>query len=191
MNKAMKITLAVVLVVVLATIGRQRQTLSQEQRQIQTLTMALADKSKQELLVSQAQCSDMANKFLTNRTYYKNTDDYQFDFENHFNAKLNKCFVLIFESSLPKSDFLSINLFDAVEGKRYAEFEGHSFCDVHATNDPRRCSLDAGKIWFDGNDTRNPPDVTVGFRGLLFGGGHGDENTKKMFLDHIQSFMKD
>jgi hypothetical protein len=185
MNKAMKITLAVLLVVVLATIGRQRQTLSQEQRQIQTLTMALADKSKQELLVSQAQCSDMANKFLTNRTYYKNTDDYQFDFENHFNAKLNKCFVLIFESSLPKSDFLSINLFDAVEGKHYAKFLGNSICGVDFTN---HCSMNSGEIWFDGNDTRHP-DFTVGPGGPLF--GVAGENIEKTFREHVQPFMSD
>jgi hypothetical protein len=38
-------------------------------------------------------------------------------------------------------------------------------------------------------DSRNPADFTVGFRGLLYGGGAGDENTQKTFLDRIQVFL--
>ncbi len=49
--------------------------------------------------------------------------------------------------------------------------------------------MDSGSIWYDGNDSRWPPDFQVGFRGLLGGGGTGDENTQKIFLDKLQPFL--
>ena len=92
---------------------------------------------------------------------------------------------------LTKDDFVTIELYDAVEGRRYAIFNGHQICDVAITKNPKKCALDSGSIWFDGNDTRHPADFTAGFRGLLYGGGSGDENTHKTFLDHIQLFMSE
>jgi hypothetical protein len=59
------------------------------------------------------------------------------------------------------------------------------------TKNPSKCSRDSGSIWFDGNDTRAPADVTVGFRGTRYGGGAGDETTLKTFLDRVQSFMSE
>src|SRR5262249_179511 len=110
------------------------------------------------------------------------------DYKNHFNSKLNKCFVLVSEYLL-KDDFRTIDLYDAAEGSRYATYNGHNICDVSITKNPKRCALDSGKVWLDGNDSRNPADFTTGFRGLLYGGGSGDENTQKTFLDHVQPFM--
>ncbi len=52
-----------------------------------------------------------------------------------------------------------------------------------------RRQMDSGSIWFDGNDSRLPADFTVGFRGLLYGGGAGDENTQKVFLERVRAFM--
>jgi hypothetical protein len=198
----MKIVLVILLVALLAlawrlnstnaTLVRQQQTLSRQQQQIQTLTTALADKSKQEAAALQEKCSETASKFFSSSAGYKNADG--FDYKNHFNSKLNKCFILV-SSYLHKAnayaDFSSIDLYDAVEGKRYAQYNGHFICDVALTKNPRKCIVDSGRIWFDGNDTRNPPDFTVGFRGLLYGGGAGDENTQKTFLDHIQPFMSE
>ena len=34
-------------------------------------------------------------------------------------------------------------------------------------------------------------DLVVGFRGMNYGGGHGDENTRSEFLKAIQPFMSD
>jgi hypothetical protein len=99
----------------------------------------------------------MANKFLSNRPYERTNG---FDYKSHFNAKLNKCFVFISDYDI-KNDISLLNVFDAVEGKHYAEFDGH------------------------------PSDFTVGFRGLRFGGGAGDENTQQTFRDHVQPFMND
>ena len=186
MNKAMQIALAVLLIAVFLILARQQQALSQQQQQIQTLTAALAGKSKQETLFSQNQCSETANKFLSNR-HYERTDG--FGYQSHFNAKLNKCFVLTSYYSL-KDDFLSLDLFDAVEGKHYAEFNGHNICEASPANNPKKCLLDSGSIWFDGNDAKASADFTCGFRGLRFG-EFGNENTQKMFRDHIQPFMND
>jgi hypothetical protein len=64
-------------------------------------------------------------------------------------------------------------------------------CDVASLsllNTPNKCVSDAGNIWYDGDDTKNP-NFTVGFRGLLNGGGAGDENTQKQFMEAIQPFM--
>jgi hypothetical protein len=169
------------------SIARQKQTLSRQKAKIQTLTTALTDRSKQQMLVSQAKCSEAADKFLSNR-HYERTDGLAY--ENHFNAKMNKCFVLISDYDI-KADLLLLNVFDAVEGKHYAEFVGHNVCDVNHHQGPRKCFADSGHIWFDGNDTRNPSDFTVGFRGLRFGGGAGDENTLPTFRDHVRPFMKD
>ena len=138
----------------------------------------------------QTKCSDMAEKYFVSRDY-KSSDG--FDYKNHFNSKLNKCFILIsfYDAN---SDFLSIDLYDTVEGNHYAMYIGHNSCDPVALsiyNNPKKCQLDSGSIWFDGNDTRNPVDYHVGFQGIAVGSSVGDENTQKQFLDHIQPFMNE
>ena len=193
----MKVATAILLIAMLALAWRlkfvttvvthQQQLLAEQQQQIQALHWKLEDKSVQEALSLQTQCSEMASKFLSSRGWKPRAGD---DYKNHFNSKLKKCFVLV-SSYLPKDDFVTIDLYDAVEGKRYATFNGHQICDVGITKNPKICALDSGSIWFDGNDTRHPADFTVGFRGLLYGGGSGDENTRKTFLDHIQPFMSE
>lgn len=135
----------------------------------------------------QTKCSDMAGKYFASKGY-KNSDG--FDYKNHFNSKLNKCFILI-SSYDANSDFLSVDLYDAVESNHYAQYIGHNICDIGITNNPKKCQLDSGNIWFDGNDTKNPADYHVGFQGIAVGPGVGDENTQKQFLDHIRVFMSE
>jgi hypothetical protein len=163
--------------------------LVRQQQQVQALKSALLDKSKQEMLALQKHCSAAAIVFLQNRGW-KTTDE-SHSYTNHFNSKLNKCFVLI-SGYLPKDDFRTIDLYDAVEGKHYAMYNGHDICDpvqIVILGDRRRCMLDAGVIWYDGNDTKNPPDYHIGFQGITVGPGVGDDNTQKQFLEHIQPFM--
>jgi len=170
---------------VTAVVTHQQQMHAEQQQQIQTLYMRLEDKSVQETLSLQTQCSEMASKFISSRGWKLGIND---DYEN--NSKLKKCFVLV-SSYLPKDDFITIDVYDSVEGRRYATFNGHQICDGAITKNPRKRALDSGSIWFDGNDTRHPADFTAGFRGLLYGGGSGDENIQKTFLDHIQPFMSE
>jgi hypothetical protein len=139
-------------------------------------------------LTLQTKCSDAAGKFFANKGYKINDG---FDYKNHFNSKLNKCFILI-SSYNANSDFLSVDLYDAIEGNHYAMYIGHNSCDPAALvvyNDPKKCQLDSGSIWTNGDDTKNPADYHVGFQGYAIGPGVGDQNTQKEFMDHVQLFM--
>lgn len=184
----MKIAVAVLLVALGGLAWRfnfVNATLREQQQQIQTLKKELSEKSTQEVLTLQTQCSEMASKFLSARGWKPGVGD---DYKNHFNSKLKKCFILV-SGYLPSQDFVTIELYDAVEGRHYATFNGHSICDVAITNNPKKCAVDSGRIWFDGDDTRHPADFIAGFRGFLYGGGSGDETTQKTFLDRIKPFM--
>lgn len=184
----MKIALAVVLVVALIlgwTAFSLNASLQRQAEQVQTLTTALADKSRKEAWTQQTECSAMADKFLAGIGWKSDSGSYH---ESHFNSKLNKCFVLVSES-LPKDDFRSFDLYDAVGGGHFAMYIGHDVCDVAFLKDPKHCEMDSGTIWSDGNDRGNP-DFRFGFRGIFNGGGAGDEKTQKAFLDKVkQAFM--
>lgn len=190
----MKVTVAVLLAIVLVLawqLNAENGATRQQQSQIANLTSKLADKTARETLESQEKCANMARRvFAANGGEPNRGGDTNMEFTNHFNSKLNKCFILVSAYSF-KDDFRSIDLFDAIEGKRYANYIGHNICDVSITRNPRKCMLDGGRIWLDGNDTRTPGDFNVGFRGLAYGGGSGDENTQKQFMDHILPFMRD
>ena len=160
-------------------------TIRQQAAQIQELTRAQAATAQRQEFAAQAECASAANRFLISRGWRPGAGD---EYENHFNSKLTKCFVLVSAYSI-NDDFRTLDLYDAVEGRRYATYNGHNFCDVAITKNLRRCAVDSGSIWFDGNDSKKPPDFTVGFRGLLYGGGAGDENTQQTFLDHVHAFM--
>ncbi len=160
-------------------------TIRQQSQQIRELRAALADNSKQQALAEQTECAAIANRFLVARGWKASDGS---DYENHFNLRLNKCFVLV-SGYLPNQDFRTIDLYDAVEGRHYATYNGHSICDEAITKNPKKCAMDSGSLWFDGDDSRTPADFTVGFRGLLYGGGAGDEHTQKAFLDRVRAFM--
>lgn len=165
----------------------QKQTDSSQQKQ-QTNNLDLPNQVTNQRstdIESQAKCRDDAAKYFSSKNY-KNSDG--FDYINHYNSKLNRCFILITGRSL-NDNSLFIDLYDAIEGKHYATFNGHVSCIDFITNNTNKCNLDSGSIWFDGNDTKNPADTMVGFRGFKNGGGAGDENTQKQFMDAIQLFM--
>lgn len=137
----------------------------------------------------QAKCATAAEEFFT-KNGYRDKSEFSYSYQNHFNSKLNKCFILVSSSNL-KDDSLFIDLYDALENKHYAMYLGHSYCDATSLsliNSPKKCQMDAGNIWYDGDDTKKP-DYTVGFRGLLNGGGTGDENTLKQFMEQVKPFM--
>jgi len=186
----MKITSVILLIALLGVawhLHSQQQLLGEQKQQIQTLNQELTNKSMQEAFTLQAQCSEVARKFLSSKGWKPDAGD---EFKNHFNLKLKKCFILV-TGYLPNDDFVTIDLYDALEGKHYATYNGHHICDVVITRKPDKCALDSGSIWLDGDDSRTPADFTAGFRGLRFGGGTGDETTQKTFLNHIQPFMNE
>ena len=137
---------------------------------------------------AQATCAEQAQIFFNDKD---KSGDFQYSFENYFNSKLNKCFVLIRAISL-EDDNLYIDLYDALERKHYAMYLGHNDCDVVTLlliDEPKKCQLDSGTIWLDGNDAKESADFTFGFVGLNNGVGVGDENTQKQFMEQVQSFM--
>ena len=141
-------------------------------------------------LESQKSCAEMAQKFVTE--HQDNSPWFTFTSTNHFNSKQNKCFVLE-QASNPDGDYLSFDLYDALEGKHYAMFVGHSICDsttLAITNEPKKCQLDWGVVWLNGDDTWTP-DVRVGFVWAANWAGMWDENTQKQFMEAIKSFMND
>ena len=146
------------------------------------------------LLNLQEKCSNQSEKFFTKGDNYKNSDGFEFNYTNHFNFKLNKCFILISATNV-NDDYLSLDLYDVLEVKHFASYIGHSICNstvLSMINKSNKCKMDSGNIWLDGNDSRNPADITTGFRGFLYGDSIGDENTQKKFIENIQLlFMND
>ncbi|MFL6446192.1 MAG: hypothetical protein ACJ746_00590 [Bryobacteraceae bacterium] len=160
--------------------------ISNQQQQIKTLQRELDSRSSQQkATISQLQCSEAARKFLPSQGW---TPEMGGDYKNHFNSKLGKCFVLA-SNYLINEDFETIALYDALEGRLYASFNGHRICEIGITGKPRKCVLDSGNIWFDGDDDRTPADLVIGFRGSRYGGGAGNEDTRKDFLKAIKPFM--
>jgi len=91
---------------------------------------------------------------------------------------------------------VSIDLYDTLENKHYASFTGHATCDPAALAaigaDLKRCQLDSGNIWLDGDD-QHDPDLDFKFNGLIHGKStqFGDESTKRQFLNGLKTFLND
>jgi hypothetical protein len=139
-------------------------------------------------LALQTRCADRAAIFYNQGGYEGDPEVFLHSYDNHWNKKLGKCFIQIRSVSLT-DDYLMIGVYDAFERKTYADYTGRRICNVAITKDPEKCRLNSGKIWFDGNYTRNPADYQVGFQGSAYGPGVGDEHTEKQFLEHIQPLM--
>jgi hypothetical protein len=143
-------------------------------------------------MYEQRKCAEDTRRFYD---YWKaNSDASKSDLnawhENHYNAKLNKCFVLVFTHDL-HSDFLSIDLFDANENKHYGQFDGHSMCDtgtLAVVREVGRCVPDSASIWLRGDD-QEEPDMHFGWSGLEHGGHPGGPETRGEFMRAIQPFM--
>jgi hypothetical protein len=157
------------------------KTVQQQSSEIRELKASIAAASEKQGLADQMACAASAQQFLSSRGWKPGEGD---TYENHFNGRLKKCFVLV-SAYLFNEDFRSIDLYDAVGGRHYATYNGHNMCILAVS----KCASDGGSLWFDGNDSRQPPDFMVGFRGLLYGGGAGDEQTQRAFLDRVRTFM--
>lgn len=127
-------------------------------------------------------CSEGAAK-LYQRLGYSNQP--LASYKNHWNKKRGKCFVQITASS--KELFMTIDVYDAFENKRYAEFNGHQFCNSVAAGSVG-CKLNSATIWLDGNDDREKGDYELGFGGI--GKGRvGDADTRTEFLARVLPLM--
>jgi hypothetical protein len=116
------VVLLVVAVVVLGLYAYSRNAALQEQRrQVRELTAKLDSVPKTASLELQEKCAKQAREEF--KTYWEGREGA--DFSNHYNTKLNKCFIRIqyIDSKTARGDIWTYRtLFDAFEGKEYAEY---------------------------------------------------------------------
>jgi hypothetical protein len=140
----------------------------------------------------QRRCADAAQHFFAETQTGPADTAFRKYYNNHLNIRLNKCFILVYAYD-PKDDNIIIDLYDALEHKRYATFIGRNSCDpvsLKLRNDPDHCWLNSGHIWLDGND-QGQPDMQFGFEGILNGPRTGGQNTKTEFLRALQPLMSE
>lgn len=92
------------------------------ERQVQEL------KNKDQLtnLDLQDKCAKKAKEFFTEQY----TDEKDYSYENHFNKKLNKCFVVIYSTKVSwEIIWTHKSIFDAYEWKTYADYSWHTVKD--------------------------------------------------------------
>lgn len=142
----------------------------------------------------QAKCTNAASTFFagdrTGDMSPSKDSTSNISFENHFNARLGKCFILI-RSDSRTDDTLGLDLWDALEGKHYAMFIGHKDCnlgDLNINGTPEKCLLDGGGLWYNGDDTATA-DYKVGYGNIVDGRSAGDKNTLPEFIQKVHDFM--
>ena len=127
----MRIAAGVMLLVVLVLawlLSTEMMTSREQRDHIQKLTASLADKSKQENLELQSKCALQAEKMFRKMpsarlpSVSSAKQEISYDFESHYNVKLNKCFML--HTTYYENGTASYNLFDAYELRDYASFIG-------------------------------------------------------------------
>ncbi len=101
--------------------------MADQQRQIRELNIKIEAKAKTASLELQEKCSKQASEQYVENGWKKEP---MASYTNHYNERMNKCFVLI-ESTTPAkpSDgtfFNSKVLFDAFEGKSYGQYDWRS-----------------------------------------------------------------
>jgi hypothetical protein len=129
----------------------------------------------------QTKCADAARQYF-HENKAQLGEGQNTHFENHYSIALQKCFIRISvgpDYTQSPVGFIMIFVFDAVEGKEYGEFNGYSFC--HGNDQDNHCYLNSGSMWFDGNPQRNPPDLQLGFGGVV-SGKIGSATTESEFI---------
>ncbi len=114
------------------------------------------EKTLENLITQQQKCADEALKFFkANESNRQNTD-----YTNHWNRKLNKCFIEIQTSDISNgSPTNSDQLYDAFEGKQYGWFfivrdkkrdeQIPTVCEMYSdgnTNSDKSCT---NETWYD------------------------------------------
>jgi len=93
----------------------------QQEKAIETLKAEIAEKKKDRSLFEyQERCAEAARKSYSDMGF-KNKE--WAAFENHYNEKLNRCFIEITDVETNGGRIVtSKSIFDAVEGKQYGEY---------------------------------------------------------------------
>jgi hypothetical protein len=120
--KTLTLGLLLVIVVLAFYVIRQGSTIREQQSQINDLRKP-HDPSP--ALENQGKCAGQARKIYADLGYKAKKFA---DYENHYNGKLNKCFILIrnVDASNPATIWTHKNLIDAYGGKQYGEYHWHT-----------------------------------------------------------------
>jgi hypothetical protein len=103
----------------------QAGALRQQRKQVQQLSAKLESESKTALLDLQEKCAKQAREEFKN--YWQDSEGA--DFTNHYNAKLNRCFIrvqYIDTRTVRGTIFNYSEVFDAFERKVYAQWDWHT-----------------------------------------------------------------
>src|SRR5664279_1624118 len=110
---------------------RQQLTIRQQQVRLAELTTKIAvseANAKSNSLEYREKCAEQARKAFHNLGYKPNDTA---EYENHYNTKLNKCFVFVQNTDATHAPTIWTNktLLDAYELKPYAEYSWHTVKD--------------------------------------------------------------
>lgn len=95
----------------------------QLQSQVTELTTKLGDKKTRESLDLQWNCAQQAEKIFHQLGYDLNpTGSNIAVYQNHYNAKLNKCFMVLTATAMKVTAYGEKHLFDAYEQREYGEY---------------------------------------------------------------------
>jgi hypothetical protein len=122
MRNPATVLLAVAVVILCLFAYSQTAALRQQRQQIRELTTKLDSAPKTASLELQEKCARQAREEF--KTYWEFRESA--DFTDHYNTKLNKCFILIqfVDTKTVSGDIWTYKeLFDAFEGKDYAEYD--------------------------------------------------------------------
>jgi hypothetical protein len=119
---------AVVALVLAYVVYRQNAAIRDQQKTLTELRAQVAapqTKPQTNTLEYQAKCAEQAAKIFKDSGFKPNQ---MAGYENHYNAKLNKCFILIqnVDAKSPGTVWTFKNLSDAYEGKSYGEYAWHT-----------------------------------------------------------------
>lgn len=121
-NFAVRNLVAVWLVISVGVLGllaySQTSALREQRRQVQELTGKLTSTSKAATLDLQEKCAKQASEEF--KSYWEDREGA--DFTDHYNAKLNKCFMRIQWFDTIAGVTIERALFDAFEGKEYGSY---------------------------------------------------------------------
>jgi hypothetical protein len=96
---------------------------NQLQSQVTELTTKLGDKKTRESLDLQRNCAQQAEKIFHQLGYNLNpTGSNIAVYQNHYNAKLNKCFMVLTATAMKVTAYGEKHLFDAYEQREYGEY---------------------------------------------------------------------
>lgn len=115
--------LAAFLVITIGILGfrsyKQTQDIAALQKRLDGFVEA---KPKNGSLELQGKCAEQSQRFFKESGY---TLKDMAQYEDHYNVRLNKCFVVLDNTdfkTVPGTSFISRNLFDAFEGKSFGEY---------------------------------------------------------------------